>query len=226
MLRFLFRQRAFLLPFGLLWLALGYIQFFYSQNYLIIALNRRWTPSADVFFSFVTYLGDGVFVMAVALRMAYFSWRKGLLILAGYVGSGIFVQLGKRLIFPDAYRPAHVLAEVLPWLHTVADITLHQRGSFPSGHTTSAFALFATLAFFSASPWVKVSWLLPALAVGCSRVYLLQHFPLDAHMGALVGTVVAVLVVYYGSRGGQTTPRGWHVLGGRDLFRNKKTTDL
>lgn len=226
MLQFLYRQRAFLFPFGLLWLALGYTQVLYSQNYLVVALNHHWTPFLDVFFSIVTYLGDGVFVVGVALLLAYFSWRKGLLVLAGYIGSGIFVQLVKRFVFPDAYRPAHVLAEILPSLHTVADITLHQRGSFPSGHTTSAFTLFATLAFFNGSPWLKAFWLLCALAVGCSRVYLLQHFPLDAHIGAMLGTVVAVLVVYYGSRASHNQPRRWLERGGQDLFRTKKMTHL
>jgi membrane-associated phospholipid phosphatase len=216
---FLYRNRAFLTPFILLWFGVGYTQLFYSQNFIIVELNRLWTPFGDVFFSLSTYLGDGLFVIPLGLIALYYSYEKGILILVGFAISGILVQISKQYIFRDSYRPSRVLADVLPWLHTVAGVTTYQNASFPSGHTTSAFALFATLAFFSNSSYVKMLCLVPAIMVAYSRMYLLQHFLLDVHVGALLGTTTAILCCYYLTSWWEYRSVKWADLGLRDRIR-------
>lgn len=222
MSQFIYRQRAFLVPFVLLWLSVGYLEFFYSQNYIILAINHHWTPEQDTFFAAMTNLGDGYFVILAALIALYFSYQRGTLILAGYALSGIIVQISKTFIFPDSHRPAFVMSHVLPWLHTVADVRMYQNSSFPSGHTTSAFALFAMLAFFSRSPLVKFLCILPAVGVAYSRMYLLQHFLLDVHVGSVLGTGTAVLLVYYLPRWWEAHPRAWHQKGLRNWLAKKQ----
>jgi membrane-associated phospholipid phosphatase len=218
---FLYRHRAFLLPFLVLWIGVGYLQFFYSQNFIILTLNRYWTPFGDFFFAVTTHMGDAAFVISIALAALYYSYQKGILILAGYVLSGLLVQVSKIYLFPDSRRPVHVLEHVVPWLHTVANVPVYHNGSFPSGHTTTAFALFATVAFFSSSDWIKFVCLMLAVCVAYSRMYLLQHFLLDVHMGALLGTVTAVLLVYYLLSWWEARPRKWHTLGARDGIKRK-----
>ncbi|WP_165933376.1 phosphatase PAP2 family protein [Arundinibacter roseus] len=223
MISFFYRHRAFFLPFGLLWLGVGYIQFFYSQNYIIVSINRLWTPAQDWIFSFMTFLGDGIFVIGMVLLFAWFSIKKGTLILAGYVFSGIIVQLSKHFVFPDAHRPARVMENILPWLHTVSGVAMYQNGSFPSGHTTSAFALFAMLAFFNSSMPYKLFFLLLALLVAYSRMYLLQHYLLDVHMGAFLGTGTAALLYYLSEK--KVLPRldTWENRGLRELLSKKES---
>lgn len=65
--------------------------------------------------------------------------------------------------------------------------------SFPSGHTTEAFALATTLSL-AYPKWYIIapvySW---ASAVGYSRMHLGVHYPSDVLMGAIVGVSCAYL---------------------------------
>jgi membrane-associated phospholipid phosphatase len=66
--------------------------------------------------------------------------------------------------------------------------------SFPSGHTTSAFAT-ATALSLSTKKWqVIVPSYLYAGFVGYSRMRLGVHYPSDVLAGALIGTATGFLV--------------------------------
>ncbi|WP_345668862.1 phosphatase PAP2 family protein [Streptomyces similanensis] len=65
--------------------------------------------------------------------------------------------------------------------------------AFPSNHTTVAFAFVAAL--FLVNRWLGSVALLAAVAMGASRVYVGAHYPHDVGVGALVGTVVSLIVV-------------------------------
>ncbi|MFP4540561.1 MAG: phosphatase PAP2 family protein [Opitutales bacterium] len=70
--------------------------------------------------------------------------------------------------------------------------------SFPSGHTTAAFALAATLGTFF--PRGLPLFLLYAGLVGWSRVALYVHHPSDVVMGAALGCACGVLCARAGRR--------------------------
>ena len=65
--------------------------------------------------------------------------------------------------------------------------------SFPSGHTTTVFTVFAV--FMTLALPGTLGWLLFAIGVGISRVYLGVHFPTDvlacAALGLLCGGLIA-----------------------------------
>ncbi len=75
--------------------------------------------------------------------------------------------------------------------------------SFPSGHTASAFALATVVSLRSRSPWVGIAAYGAAAAVGLSRMALDKHWLSDVVAGAVVGHLVARLVV----RGHDRRPR-------------------
>jgi membrane-associated phospholipid phosphatase len=78
--------------------------------------------------------------------------------------------------------------------------------SFPSGHTTQAFALASVLAEHADTPWVSgVSYGLASL-VGLARMEQHQHFMSDVVAGGLIGTFVGKGVVAYN----QTLRADWH----------------
>lgn len=180
-----------MLPYGLLLFGLGVSQILYRQGLILLEINRYYSPQADVFFKYFTYLGDGIFCVTVGVLFLFWSRAKGILILISYVISGILAQLIKNFGFPEEPRPVEYFAKMLNSLHTVAGVELSHWNSFPSGHTTSAFALFALVAIWVKPPILKFLCLLIAAMVAFSRMYLLQHFLVDVYVGSILGTATA-----------------------------------
>lgn len=67
--------------------------------------------------------------------------------------------------------------------------------SFPSGHTTQAFALASVISGHYDDSWVKYSSYTVAGLVGMARSYHGAHFASDILTGALIGTLVGQSVV-------------------------------
>jgi len=65
--------------------------------------------------------------------------------------------------------------------------------SFPSGHSTTAFAMFVLATAFLPGRWrwVAIGW---AFAVGISRLYYGEHNVLDVVVGAALGTAFAMVL--------------------------------
>ena len=194
---FCLRHRSFFLPFFLIWIILGIIQLLFTQNFILLFVNKHWTPVADIFFKNFTYVGDGIFILISGLLAALFSYRLAVKMFLSYAISGVVVQFLKQMVFSEIYRPPKILASILPILHKVEGVQLYHFNSFPSGHTTSAFALFTVLALECKSSVYKPFLLLPPLLVAYSRIYLLAHFLGDVYVAAFVAIPVSVLVYFY-----------------------------
>jgi undecaprenyl-diphosphatase len=65
--------------------------------------------------------------------------------------------------------------------------------SFPSGHTATAFAGATVLSYLL--PRVAPAFLVLALAIAYSRLYVGVHFPLDILGGAVIGAATALLLL-------------------------------
>lgn len=77
--------------------------------------------------------------------------------------------------------------------------------SFPSGHTTEAFAVASVVAAHYRSAWVQVASYGLAGLVGLARIDHNAHFASDVLAGALLGTVVGREVVHLDDERRRTT---------------------
>ena len=105
------------------------------------------------------------------------------------------------------------------------------RQSFPSGHSTTAFAAAAAVTTEVNRNWPRATWVMApvmfggATMVGLSRMYHDQHWASDVVLGAAVGTFAGLKIVRYahahptnaldravlGSRQRLSIPIGWSI---------------
>ena len=170
----------------ILFLLLGAAALFYwNKEQVFLWLNHQHTYTADVILKYFTYIGDGIFMLGLGLLLLLFRMRKlGVLMLLSFLLSGLLAQSIKRI----EERPRPGLHFQNPdIIHRVDDVLLKGKNSFPSGHTTTAFATFSLLAFASRNKFVQFLYFAIAVTIGYSRIYLGQHFAEDVLMGAAIG---------------------------------------
>lgn len=185
--------KGFFIIYGFFLIGVGILLFIFSKEESFFFVNSIHTQVGDVFFKGLTHLGDGVLFALITVVFGLYRYRLALLGLIIFLSSSLIAQVLKLTIFDNVKRPVgHFGGDVD--IHFVEGVTRHVNNSFPSGHTTTAFALamFLVLAF----EMRKGSFLMALLAilVGYSRVYLAVHFPIDVYFGSLIGVISAVLI--------------------------------
>ena len=168
-----------------------------SRTYSFELLNSFHSHSLDTFFIIYTNAGDGLFTIAVAILLVILKKRKeALTLLAAYITSGLFAQLLKA-IFREPRPVAYFKLTSHHYTHFVEGVTLYSQNSFPSGHSVSAFAMATVFALVFKNSWWNIFFLLLALLVGYSRIYLGEHFLPDVLGGASVGILFAMASYYF-----------------------------
>jgi membrane-associated phospholipid phosphatase len=165
------------------------------------------SPVVEVF-AWITRLGESDYIVIPSLVLLIVTVGLGFIIpkpvakrallqmagvwafiLAGVGLPSLFTTLVKRLIGRSRPELADSVGSfdfrTLSW----EDWTYQ---SFPSGHTTTAFALCFVIGFLSprSFPWM----LGLAVLIGVSRIVVGAHYPTDVIGGAVVGTLGAYLI--------------------------------
>lgn len=183
----------FFVPF-LLWVVTGAVLqiFFFSHEELFLAINQANTPWLDVIMTGVTYIGDGItFGIMLAVILVLRKFRLFFNAAAILLMVTIVVQTAKH--FFNAPRPMRYFSDTAV-VHTVKWVTVHGSCSFPSGHTTTAFAMFCFLALISKHKATGIIFISMGLIAAWSRIYLAQHFFIDVYIGSIIGTLSSVFV--------------------------------
>ncbi len=199
----LFKQNAIFIALSLMLLvALGLALLLIPKGELHLLLCDRHTPARDIFYRYYTQVAEWFpYVVCVALLL-FSRIGNGVFASSAMILSALSTQLLKHIV--NAPRPVTWFTLVMPdtQLPLVDGVRMNHWFSFPSGHTTSFFALAFVVCILLTShpritrlPRILVQLLLFMAAAlgGYSRIYLSQHFALDVFAGILVGTLITVL---------------------------------
>jgi membrane-associated phospholipid phosphatase len=161
--------------------------------FLLDAPAQRWaaqaqTDVADILVGVLNPIGSGVTLLIVSMTLAIACGARGhgRACAAGWLSVLAFTLAGLA-----EYALKHVVGRPRPGAgHTLAAIELD---SFPSGHATSVFAVAAVLGTF----YPRLRWPLYVVAgaTALGRVYLSRHYLSDIVAGALIGLLVASLLL-------------------------------
>ena len=186
-------EKYFLIPFVIIWIVGLTFWFIIDKVGMHLVLNGFHTFELDVFFKYFTQVGGWVPCAVGGVFLLLKRWRIASVILAGQLVATLITTPLKRII--RAPRPSVILSELGIDFPMVEGVDLHSTLSFPSGHTSAAFAFCFAVALFCTKWWQKMLCLLVAIFCGYSRIYLSQHFLEDVLAGSVVG-VVSILLLY------------------------------
>lgn len=185
----LFRMLVFLLAISPLKIS--------AQNWdidLLERINLERNQSLDPTFKFLTNsvspmsIGMPIAVIGLGLIQKDSSLKSKGIIMVEALCVNAFTTTALKLAFKRD-RPF----VTYPYLDKQAEGGSH---SFPSGHTSSAFALATSLSLAFPKWYVVAPAYLYASAAGYSRMHLGVHYPSDVLVGAIVGAGSAMLSNY------------------------------
>lgn len=187
-------NRYFLIPYIFIATLSIILVLIFTKAEIHIALNKFNTNQFDVFFKYATYLGDGLMIAFLFIALLFIKYRHAFAFLTGSLITSVIVNVMKKVIFHDMYRPSKYFELYETYqLHLVDGVNLHQLQSFPSGHSATAFNVFFTIAILVKSNTLKFIFLLLAYLVAYSRIYISQHFLIDITVGSLIATLCILI---------------------------------
>lgn len=164
-----------------------------SELDLLQWIHTLSSPSMDSLMLGVTYAAThaAVWLILAALMMCVKKYRKtGMAVIVSVAVAYIICDIVlKNLVSRD--RPCDLAGFDLL-------VSVPETYSFPSGHTMSSFAAATAIYFFHRREGA-IAMVFAAL-VGFSRLYLFVHWPTDVIAGAVLGIVVAYVVVIFMDR--------------------------
>ena len=140
---------------------------------------------------FITSLGDKgfIWIMVCVFLILFRKTRKiGIVAAVSLALNGLIVNLVLKTRIMRI-RP-FILEEQLELITQIPNDY-----SFPSGHTSAAFAT-AVILFMGLPKRIGIPAMVLAVFMGLSRLYVGVHFPTDVLAGALIGILAAMFTWY------------------------------
>jgi len=163
----------------ILLIVLSFISFF-IDGYSFIFPEKMKNAVFDMFFSSITHFGDIFIVLILITSLFLWQERKREWIPTLWIsyGTAIILSFLLKIIIK---RPRPFFEMFLPIIN-LPDY------SFPSMHAVAAFAAIPILD--REFPRLRLFWVLFALLIAFSRIYLGLHYLSDVMFGALIGYAI------------------------------------
>ncbi len=176
------------------WLNTAFAGFDQSVTAAVHRLYEFGGPFFTPFLKLISLMGKGgIFLILLSLALIVFkpTRRFGTAMLFGVSIGAIFTNLFIKVMIARP-RPYADPAGFFYPLWDMMGRAMESDKSFPSGHTTAAFATMVPVFLLGNK---RVSWtaLIFAFLMGLSRIYLVVHYPSDVLGGLIVGTVAGIL---------------------------------
>lgn len=198
---------SFLIPYVILLILVLTVKLLYSKEDIYFFINGLHFPAGDVFFPFMTEFGGTVTAVVACLLLLFVSYRSSVLMATSLILTTLINVPLKNLF--NAPRPSLYFAGHTRPIYYVPDVeVLANNLSFPSGHTVCAFTLAVVLTYITPRKSLGYLYLILAILVAYSRMYMSQHFLEDVTAGSIVATVTTVIwLSWFGSRPFFNDPR-------------------
>jgi membrane-associated phospholipid phosphatase len=186
------KKRCYFILFTVFIVIANIILLMLGKKDSFLLLNTFHNKFLDQLFLSITFFGDGILAILVCLILFLFKKKQeSLFLLISFVLSSILAQVLKNSF--HRLRPVNFFHDYS--YHKLIDgFTNSVYHSFPSGHTTTIFALATMVVFFTKKRSYHILVLIVAILVGYSRIYLGQHFLEDVIFGAIIGTTISLLI--------------------------------
>ena len=186
-----------LILIAVLGLALLYI----PKGELHLLLCDHHTPARDIFYRYYTSVAEWFpYIVCIAILL-FGRIGDGVFASSAMILSALSTQILKHIV--NAPRPVTWFEKYMTdtQLPLVEGVKMNHWFSFPSGHTTSFFALALVASILltrlpreskMTNCFIQILLFLLAAIGGYSRIYLSQHFALDVFAGILVGCLITL----------------------------------
>ena len=187
--------KEFKLSFSVWLLFLGilcYFVFWYNKGFLNLYFSNNYSKTLGLFFKYFTFLGEEWLILSICLIIYILLKRNDFLIktFLTLLINFILTKISKNYLF-DSLRPSKFFENKN--LIFTEGVNIHQYNSFPSGHTSTAFAIAFFLIFYFKFNKSGIILIFLAVLVGISRIYLQQHFAEDIIGGSIIGLISAMV---------------------------------